>query len=121
MSITRQQSLFPSLPRGKKIADKDGNIDAGWSLGLTSLFQACQRQFSNEGYSIPPLTTADADAIQSLYTPYIGHPLPAFLPDISGNMIFNATSRVPQMFIITYDGASPPNITAASWKTFTLT
>lgn len=114
-------TLFPDLPRAAKIADKDGNINPDWSAGLAAIFQSLQKSFSNEGFKIPPLTDTQIAAIQSIYTPLIGGPLPFNVPDISGAMIFDSTNRVPKMYIITYDGATPPNIVTASWKTFTLT
>jgi hypothetical protein len=122
-------SIFPDLPREIPAVDKDGNFTALWSLGLSSLFQALQDNFSNEGITFPPLTSDQAATIQAIYAPYIGFPLPQddpanntqiFIPDISGKTIFNSTTRLPQQFIISYDASTPPNITSAKWWTFTL-
>jgi hypothetical protein len=128
---TKQPSaIFPDYPRENPIVDKDGNLTQLWDLGLSSLFQALQDNFKNEGILFPQLTAAEIATIQAIYTPYIGFPLPQnetpnrsqlVIPDISGQAVFDSTNRVPKMFIITYDGATPPNIVTADWKTFTLT
>lgn len=115
------QSIFPDLPRETPAVDKEGNFNPLWSLGFASLFQALQTNYKNEGILIPPLTTDQANQIAALYPPYYGMPLPPGVPDISGQMIYNKTILAPQMFIITYDGATPPNVTAAGWWTFTIT
>lgn len=112
------KSLFPDLPREIPAVDKDGDFNELWSLGFASLFQALQENFSNEGILFPPLSATEIASIQSLYTPYIGVPLPMSLPDISGKTIFDTTNRVSKQFIITYDGSTPPNIVTAAWKTF---
>lgn len=123
------QALFPDVPREVPAVDKNGNFTELWSLGLGALFQALQENFSNEGILFPSLTITQINAIQAIYTPLIGGPLPQdqagnsgqFIPDISGKTVFDSTNRVPKQFIITFDGATPPNIVTASWKTFTLT
>lgn len=114
-------AIFPDLPRETPAVTKDGDFSTLWSLGFASLFQALQKNFKNEGILVPALSAADIANIQALYTPLIGSPLPQNVPDISGQMVFDTTNRVPKMFIITYDGATPPNIVTATWKTFTLT
>ena len=126
----KPQAVFPDYPRDNSIADKNGNITQEWDVGMSALFQALQDNFSNEGILFPPLTQAQLDTIQAIYASYIGFPLPQndpnngtqkFIPDISGRTVFDSTNRVPKQFIITYDGATPPNIVTAAWKTFTLT
>lgn len=126
----KPQAIFPDCPKDAKFVDEKGNIVPGWQLFFSQLSQALQANLSNEGFGFPSLTATQISTIQALYTPYVGHPLPQndptligqpFLPDISGRNVFDSTNRVPKEFIITYDGATPPNITAASWKTFTLT
>lgn len=117
-------SIFPDLPRETPAIDENGNFNALWSLGLSSLFQALQTNYKNEGILIPPLTDAQATEIAALYTQYYNPtpiPLPPGVPDISGQMIYNKTLTVPQIFIINFDGATPPNVTAARWWTFTIT
>ena len=114
-------TIFPDLPRESPAVDKQGDFSALWSLSLSSLFQGLQANFKNEGIVLPPLTATQIATIQAIYTPLIGTPLPQNIPDISGQTIFDSTNRVPKVFIITYDNATPPNITAASWKTYTLT
>ena len=127
---TKPESLFPDYPREQVIVDKDGVINPLFDLGLGSLFQALQENFSNEGILFPPLTFAEITTIQDIYQPYIGSPLPQndptntkqiYIPDISGKTVFDSTNRVPKQFIITYDTSTPPNIVTARWYTFTLT
>lgn len=115
------QSIFPDYPREQPMVNKDGFTNPLWSLSLSALFQALQVNFKNEGILLPLLTATQITSIQNIYTPLIGAPLPQNIPDISGQTIFDSTNRVPKVFIITYDGATPPNITAASWKTYTVT
>jgi hypothetical protein len=122
MSTTRKaQSIFPDYPRPQPIVDKEGNFQPLLDLAFSSLFQALQRNFKNEGILLPPLTSAQIAQIQAIYDPtLIGMPLPPNIPDISGQTIFDSTARVPKVFIITYDGATPPNIVTAAWKTYVL-
>lgn len=117
------QSIFPDLPRDYPVIDKDGNFSNMWSLGFSSLFQALQANFKNEGIMLPWLDATQIAAIQAIYTPLIGSPLPTNppIPDISGQTIFDTTNRVPKVFVITYDGATPPNVVTAAWKTYTIT
>lgn len=126
MTTTQEplSGLFPDLPRATPVIDENGNFNMLWSLGFASLFQALQANYKNEGILIPPLTDAQATDIANLYTQYytpMPVPLPPGIPDISGQMIYNTTLTVPQIFIINYDGAVPPNVTAARWWTFTIT
>jgi hypothetical protein len=114
-------SIFPDYPRERPIIDKEGNLTFFWDLALGSLFQALQANFKNEGILFPPLNATQIADIQAIYTPLIGAPLPAIIPDISGQTIFDSTNRVPKIFIITYDGSTPPNVLTAAWKTFTVT
>lgn len=117
-------SIFPDLPREVPAVNKDGNFNSLWSLGFSSLFQALQKNFKNEGILFPPLTSSQATTIASLYTQYhmpMNVPLPAGVPDISGQTIYNTTISMPQIFIISYDGATPPNVKGAKWWTFTIT
>jgi hypothetical protein len=119
-----QNSIFPDLPRETPAVDKDGNFNYLWSLGLSSLFQALQSNYKNEGILIPPLTSTQAADIAALYAQYYTPtpiPLPPGVPDISGQMIYNTTISGPQIFVINYDGSTPPNVTAARWWTFTIT
>lgn len=124
MSQTRQpQQIFPDLPRETPVVDKNGNFSQTWSLAISQLFQTLQANYKNEGILFPPLTSDQINTIQAAYTPFIGQPLPSNPPllDISGQSIFDSTNRVPKVFIITYDNATPPNIVTASWKTYTIT
>lgn len=112
------QSIFPDLPREVPVINKDGDFSPLWSLGISSLFQALQTNYKNEGIIFPNLSASNIADIQSLYTPYIGSPLPNNLPDISGQTVFDTTNRVSKQFVITYDGATPPNIVTAQWRQF---
>lgn len=113
------QSIFPDLPREIPVIDaKTGDFAALWSLGLSSLFQALQENFKNEGILFPRLTAAQIADIEAIYTPLIGGSLPQNIPDISGQTVFDTTNRVSKQFVITYDGATPPNIVTATWRQF---
>jgi len=115
---SKLQSIFPDLPREIPVLDKNGDFAPLWSLGLSSLFQALQDNFKNEGIIFPRLSATNIASIQSIYTPYIGSPLPNNIPDISGQTVFDTTNRVSKQFVITYDGATPPNIVTAQWRQF---
>ncbi len=122
MALPRNtQSIFPDYPRGQQVADKNGNIVNEYYLFLSALTQQLQKNFKNEGIQLPLLTATQIAQIQAIYTPLIGSPLPLNIPDISGQTIFDSTNRVPKVFIITYDGATPPNIVTAQWRTYTVT
>lgn len=112
------QSIFPDLPRETPVLGENGDFSPLWSLGLSSLFQALQKNFKNEGIIFPNLDATNIASIQALYTPFIGQPLPNNLPDISGQTVFDSTNRVSKQFVITYDGAIPPNIVTAVWRQF---
>lgn len=120
------QSIFPDIPRDQSVIDvKNGNLTKQWYLGLSSLFQALQANFKNEGILFPALTQNQLNSIKGLYTPYIGSPLPQDqltkpfgqlnLPDISGQTVFDTTNRIPKQFIITFDASNPPNVLSADW------
>ena len=112
------QSIFPDLPREIPVINKEGDFSPLWSLGISSLFQALQQNFKNEGIVFPNLSATNIANIQSLYTSYIGRSLPNNLPDISGQTVFDTTNRVSKQFVITYDNALPPNIVTAQWRQF---
>lgn len=111
------QSIFPDFPREMPAINKDGNFSQFWYLGLSSLFQALQENFKNEGIIFPRLDSTQIANIESIYIPLIGIPLPQNIPDISGQTVFDITNRVSKQFVITYDGATPPNILTATWRT----
>lgn len=109
------KSIFPDLPREVPAVNAEGNFNYLWSLGFSSLFQALQVNFKNEGIMFPPLDATEIAQIEGLYTPFIGSPLPDNLPDISGQTVFDSTNRVSKQFVITYSGS---NIATAQWRTF---
>jgi hypothetical protein len=118
------QAIFPDLPRETPVLAENGDFAPLWSLGFSSLFQALQANFKSEGVLLPRLTTAQATNIASNYLQYFTPtpiPLPPGIQDISGQMIYNTTLQLPQIFIINFDGAVPPNVTGARWWTFTIT
>lgn len=110
------QSIFPDLPRETPVIDEQGNFTDLWSLGLSSLFQALQDNFKNEGIIFPNLSASNISFIQSIYNPtLLGAPLPNNIPDISGQTVFDTTNRVSKQFVITYDSSTPPNVVSAQW------
>lgn len=119
----KPQAIFPDVPRDPHSVDKEGNFTQSWMLAFSSLFQGLQKNFSNEGLRLPLLTATEMATITSFYTPYIGSPLPqdqsggtqVFLPDISGAMVFDSTNRAANVFSITYDASTPPNVSTAGW------
>jgi hypothetical protein len=117
------QAIFPDVPRDPHSVDKEGNFTQSWMLAFSSLFQGLQKNFSNEGLRLPLLTATQMATITAIYTPYIGLPLPqnqsggsqVFLPDISGAQVFDSTNRAANVFSITYDASTPPNVSTAGW------
>lgn len=116
----KPQAIFPDLPRTAKIVDENNQLSPFWALFFDNLIMRLQAVLKNEGFVLPPLTQTVINSIEAIYTPLIGSPLPANIPDISGQTIFDATNRVPRVFIITFDGSTPPNIVTATWKTYVL-
>ena len=117
----KKQSIFPDYPREQPAVDENGFLVNQWNTQLNALFQALQRNFKDEGILFPPLSEDEINTIESIYTPYIGSPLPQnsglqqFIPDISGQTVFDTTNRVPKQFIIQYDNSTPENILSAQW------
>jgi hypothetical protein len=110
------QAIFPDLPREVPVIGENGDFAPLWSLGLSSLFQALQENFKNEGIIFPRLSAANIATIQAIYTPLIGAPLPFNIPDISGQTVFDTDNRVSKQFVITYDING--NIVTAAWRQF---
>jgi hypothetical protein len=122
--IKQRQSIFPDFPRGTPTVDKNGNFTENWRLGLSSVFQGLQKNFTNEGIQIPQLPESDLDTIEAPYTALGSNLKPlGLLPNIAGKMVYDTTNNVPKMFIIVFQNTDDPssNVTSASWKTFTLT
>jgi hypothetical protein len=118
------QAIFPDMPREIPVIDETGNFASLWILGFSSLFQALQENFKSEGIVLPRLTTDQTNRIAANYNQYYiptPIPLPPGAQDISGQMIYNTTIEIPQVFIISFDGSTPPNVLGARWWTFTIT
>lgn len=113
-------ALFPDIPRGQPIVDKNGQLTASWNFALNNVFQGLQTNYSNEGLLFPALSASDMATIQANYSTLINSELPQTLPDISGKTVFNTTTRSPYQFIITYDASTPPKISTAAWIQFTM-
>lgn len=115
--VAKKQSLFPDLPRQLPVIDeKTGDFSSIWSLGFSSLFQALQKNWKNEGILIPPLTPANMQIIQDLYFNYIGgtyNNLTKNLPDISGQIIFDNDTYITNQFVIAQNGLG--NVILAQW------
>lgn len=121
------QAIFPDLPRSRPEVN-NGSFNDDWSLGFSLLFQALQKNFSNEGILFPPLSATELSTIAALYTAYINQPLPQntsggtqkMLPDISGATVFDTTNRISKQFVITYDASTPPKVASAQWMMLSL-
>lgn len=120
-NVSNPTPIFPDLPRESPAVTKEGDFTHIWSLSFNQLYQTLQSHYKNEGILFPPLTSAQAQLVTDAYAPLIGNPLPPGTPDISGQTIYNSTISKPQIFILSYDGATPPNITGVKWWTFTIT
>lgn len=115
---TLPRSFIPDLPRLDKMVDKEGNILPEWKLFFDQLILGLQTNLKIKGWMIPKINATEIANIKALYTPFVGHPLPVGMPDITGQIIFDITNNVTKQFIITYDSATPPNIVIADWYTF---
>lgn len=116
-----KQAIFPDFPREQPTVDKEGKLTAHWHLQLSSLFQALQRNFSNEGLQIPRLSIEDINTIEQIYNPNLVGKKLGFIPNISGHMVYDTSNNVPKMFIIVFTNSDPSDtVISASWKTFTL-
>lgn len=117
------QAIFPDLPRETPVLDKHGDFNPLWSLGLSSLFQALQDNYRNEGLVLPPLTADQMQTIQDAYTPYIGgtyETLAVNLRDLSGQTVFCSTTYMTNQFVIAVDSSPSPLVTLAEWVPFAM-
>lgn len=113
-----QFQLFPDYPRETPLVDKDGMMMPLWDLGFGTLFQTLQKNYTNQGIQIPPLSATDIASIAGVYQQYVGVELPAGITDLTGLMVFDSTNLVPKIFIITYGAGNV--VVSAAWKTFTI-
>lgn len=120
ISTQPQFSLFPDYPRETPIVDDKGQLTMLWDLGLGTLFQTLQANYTAQGIKIPQLSATDIASIASVYQQYVTVQLPAGIPDLTGLMVFDITNNVPKIFIIKYIG-TPPTVLSAAWYTFTIT
>ena len=125
----KPKAIFPDIPRDPHATQENGDFTQPWMLAFSSLFQALQKNFSNEGITFPQLKASEMATIAAFYAPYINKPLPQNdptngtqinLPDISGATVFDSTNRIPNQFIITYDGSTPPKVSSAQWVMFSM-
>lgn len=110
------QSIFPDLPRETPAVDKNGDFNTLWELGFSSLFQALQTNFKNEGIVFPSLSATNMTNIQNLYAPYVGGTyeiLTSNLPDISGQTVFDMDTYISNQFVIVKDNSGA--VTLAEW------
>lgn len=117
------QSIFPDYPRQGPAVQPDGQMTPHWDLGLSSLFQALQKNYKNEGILIPILSQSNMDTIQNQYTQFVGgtyNNLVTNLPDISGQTVFDTTTFTCNQFVVGQDTATPPNVTLAEWIPFAM-
>lgn len=111
-------TIFPDVPRENPATDKDGNFTALWELYFGALTQALQENFKNEGIVFPPLSAANMQTIQNLYTSYIGgtyENLINNISDITGQTLIDDDSVTANQFIIATDNSVPPLVTLAEW------
>jgi hypothetical protein len=111
-----QQSIFPDMPRETPVLNDKGDFMPLWDLGLSALFQALQQNFKNEGIVFPPLTSSQTETIQNLYAPYVGlsyNLLTMNLPDISGQTVFNTSTKISNQFVINQDAGG--TVLLAQW------
>ncbi len=117
------QSFIPDSPRDNKAIDEDGTLSADYQLFIDQLILGLQSNLTPEGWMLPLLTASQLATVQAVYTPYIAGTYPDMLkvlPDISGSIVFDSTNRIPKVFIITYNGATPPIILTAQWRAYVL-
>lgn len=124
LQTKKAKPIFPDIPRDTKAVDEQGQFVNQWVLAFNNLFQTLQQFFSNEGFGLPVMTLADQTAFAATYQKYIGKTLPPGENDPSGKRImdpphYDATPRVPKVFIIEYD--SSKNVLTAAWKSYTVT
>ena len=98
-NVNNPTPIFPDLPRETPAITKEGDFSFLWGLGFNQLFQALQTNFRNEGILFPSLDNTQAAQVTSIYTPLIGNPLPAGVPDISGQTMYNTTISAPNRYL----------------------
>lgn len=118
----KNKAIFPDIPRGEPIVQQSLHLTTVWHHSLTQLYQALQRNFSNEGLQLPILSSDDINNITAIYQPYIGKVLPQIIPNISGSKVYEYSTEQEKTFIINFttpgDASTP--VVAAAWKTVTL-
>lgn len=111
---------IPDLPRNMTVG-KDGALNYDLQLGLSQLYQALQQLVSNQGISLPPLTTTQQTNITTLYGSLIGKQLPQNVPNLAGTLARDATTSNPIVFIMTFDPATLFVLATPGWHTINYT
>lgn len=62
----RQNSIFPSVPGDKQIADNEGELTTDWSIWFENITRGGQTNFKSQGFVIP---TIDATTFATLTGP----------------------------------------------------
>lgn len=104
MSFSRQQAIFPDLPREKQMVDKEGNVTPAWDLFFQRLVLALQTNYKPEGIVVPPLSATNIAGL--------GNTQGAI-----GNIIYDTDNNQFKGIVVVSLG--PPIMTVT--KTFTLT
>lgn len=104
MSQSRQQAIFPDLPREKQMVDKEGNITPAWDLFFQRLVLSLQTNYKPEGIVVPPLSASNIGDL--------GNTQGAI-----GNIIYDSTNNQFKGIVLVSLG--PPIMTVT--KTFTIT
>lgn len=122
----KAKQIFPDVPREKEFLNEKGQVTTVWHHSFTQLYQALQRNFSNEGIQIPQLSTDDLNKILASYTAAKDAGLSltqANLKNINGKKAFDYILSQEKTFILTFStpGDATTPIASAAWKTVTLT
>ena len=116
----QRTSLFPHMPRSKKLVDPDGEIVEHWHLSLMNLYQTLQTNLRATGYLLPNLTAADISDFREQFAPYDNKVLPTQLSNNRGLTAFDTDNNVPKVFIISYNPDNTLDFANTNWKTYQL-
>lgn len=119
--MVRRSSLFPHIPRTKRIVDKIGELTEHWHLSLMNLYQTLQSSFRSTGYLLPNMAADEFTSFRNQFAPYDNKILPTALANNRGLTAFDVDNNVPKVFIIVYNSNKTLNFSATNWKTYTIT